>query len=71
MERGLPEQRAVTSAFNQRGLWWNSGASHMNAAFGKCYFKSLKMVELKAKVLFCQKSLINGTAVCETARTVV
>lgn len=71
MERGLPEQRAVDSAFNGRGPWWNSGASHMNAAFGKSYFKSLKLAELKAKVLFYQKSLINGTAVCGTARTVV
>ncbi|WP_256010474.1 group II intron reverse transcriptase/maturase [Desertivirga xinjiangensis] len=71
MERGLPEQRAVDSAFNGRGPWWNSGASHMNAAYGRSYFKSLKLVELKAKVLFYQKSLINGTAVCGTARTVV
>lgn len=28
---GLPQERAYTSAFNGRGAWWNSGASHMNA----------------------------------------
>ncbi|HEY1005570.1 MAG TPA: group II intron reverse transcriptase/maturase, partial [Sphingobacteriaceae bacterium] len=71
MERGLAEQRAIESAFNGRGPWWNSGASHMNAAFVKSYFKSLKLIELKEKVLFYQKSLIDGTAVCGTARTVV
>ena len=71
MERGLSEQRAIESAFNGRGPWWNSGASHMNAAFVKSYFKSLKLIELKEKVLFYQKSLIDGTAVCGTARTVV
>ena len=47
MDRGLPEPRAVDSAFNGRGPWWNSSASHMYAAFGKSYFKSLKLVELK------------------------
>ena len=28
---GLDQIRAYTSAFNGRGAWWNSGASHMNA----------------------------------------
>lgn len=28
---GLAQERAYTSAFNGRGAWWNSGASHMNA----------------------------------------
>jgi len=26
---------AVQSAFNDRGAWWNAGASHMNLAFPK------------------------------------
>lgn len=30
--RGLEEERAWVSARNQRGPWWNSGASHMNQA---------------------------------------
>ena len=38
MKAGLREERAFRSAFNQRGPWWNSGASHMNAAFPKSFF---------------------------------
>ena len=30
MARGLPRDRALKSAMNGRGPWWNSGASHMN-----------------------------------------
>lgn len=41
---GLNEERAVISAFNRRGPWWNSGASHMNAAFPKSYFDQLGLV---------------------------
>ncbi|HFS6713134.1 hypothetical protein [Proteus mirabilis] len=32
MRAGLSEERAWCSATNQRGAWWNSGASHMNQA---------------------------------------
>lgn len=46
MERGLPEQQAVQSAFNQRGAWWNSGASHMNAAFPKKFFDQFGLVSM-------------------------
>ena len=45
---GLPEERAFRSAFNQRGPWWNSGASHMNAAYRKSYFDRLGLVSLLA-----------------------
>jgi RNA-directed DNA polymerase len=41
MGRGLPEEMAVRSAFNQRGPWWNSGAIHMRFAFPKKYFDSV------------------------------
>lgn len=41
MQRGLSEERAWKSARNGRGPWWNSGASHMNAAFGTSYFRKL------------------------------
>lgn len=30
--RGMEKTRAVTSAYNGRGPWWNAGASHMNSA---------------------------------------
>ncbi|MDP2210948.1 MAG: group II intron reverse transcriptase/maturase, partial [Candidatus Aquicultor sp.] len=46
MNRGLSEKRAWRSATNQRGPWWNSGASHMNRAFPKSYFDSCGLVSL-------------------------
>ena len=46
MKRGLTEERAWRSACNQRGPWWNAGASHMNAAFPKSWFDSLGLVSL-------------------------
>jgi RNA-directed DNA polymerase len=44
--RGLDEVRAYKSASNGRGPWWNSGASHMNAAYPKSYFDALGLVSL-------------------------
>lgn len=32
MKLGIDKVRALTSAYNGRGSWWNAGASHMNAA---------------------------------------
>jgi RNA-directed DNA polymerase len=46
MQRGLTEQRAWRSACNQRGPWWNAGASHMHAAFPKSWFEQLGLVSL-------------------------
>jgi len=46
MKRGLTEERAWRSACNQRGPWWNSGASHMNAAFPKSWFDRMGLVSL-------------------------
>lgn len=46
MRLGLTEQRAWTSATNGRGPWWNSGASHMNAALPKKVFDRLSLVSL-------------------------
>lgn len=46
MKRGLTEERAWRSACNQRGPWWNAGASHMHAAFPKSWFDSLGLVSL-------------------------
>jgi RNA-directed DNA polymerase len=46
MRAGLAEERAFRSAFNQRGPWWNSGASHMNQAFPKSFFDRLGLVSL-------------------------
>jgi hypothetical protein len=46
MKRGLTEERAWRSAKNQRGAWWNSGASHMNDAYRKSYFDQMGLVSL-------------------------
>ena len=46
MKVGLVEERAWRSACNQRGPWWNSGASHMNQAFPKSFFDRLGLVSL-------------------------
>ncbi len=46
MQRGLSEARSWKSATNGHGPWWNSGASHMNAAFPKKYFDKLGLVSL-------------------------
>ena len=46
MRLGLSESRAWRSATNGRGPWWNSGASHMNAALPKKVFDRLSLVSL-------------------------
>ena len=46
MKAGLSEERAWRSACNQRGPWFNAGASHMNAAFPKSFFDRLGAVGL-------------------------
>jgi group II intron reverse transcriptase/maturase len=45
-QRGLTEERAWRSACNQRGPWWNAGASHMHAAFPNSWFDHLGLVSL-------------------------
>ena len=46
MERGLPEEAAVMSAFNQHGPWWNSGARQMNFAFPKKFFDHVGLISM-------------------------
>lgn len=46
MRLGLPEERAARSAFNQRGPWFNSGASHMNQALPKRYFDQIGLISM-------------------------
>lgn len=71
MAAGLTEPRAAESAFNGRGPWWNSGASHMNHAFPKRYFQKLELISLLEKLLDYKKTVTNGTAVYGTVSTVV
>ena len=46
MKAGLDEVRAWSSASNQRGPWWNAGASHMNQAYKKRWFEELGLESL-------------------------
>nr|WP_317254081.1 group II intron maturase-specific domain-containing protein [Pseudomonas putida] len=46
MRLGLSEERACKSAFNGRGPWWNSGASHMNQALPKKLWDRLRLVSI-------------------------
>jgi RNA-directed DNA polymerase len=54
MKRGLSEERAAHSAFNGRGPWWNSGASHMNEVFPKLYFDKCGLISLLDQILVFQ-----------------
>jgi len=58
MQGGIPEQRAAMSAFNGRGAWFNSGASHMNRAFTKRYFDSFCLFSLLDQLHQCRTKLI-------------
>ncbi|PTU00879.1 group II intron reverse transcriptase/maturase [Pseudomonas sp. HMWF031] len=46
MRLGLSEPRACKSAFNGRGPWWSSGASHMNQALPKKLWDELGLVSV-------------------------
>jgi group II intron reverse transcriptase/maturase len=46
MQRGLTKERSWRSACNQRGPWWNAGASHMHAAYPKSWFDHWGLVSL-------------------------
>jgi RNA-directed DNA polymerase len=50
MKRGLQKDRALKSAMNGRGPWWNSGASHMNQCFPKSFFNRLGLVSLQGQL---------------------
>lgn len=50
LKRGLTREQAARSAYNGRGPWWNSGASHMNLAFPKLYFERLNLISLARTV---------------------
>lgn len=47
LKRGIREERAAQSCFNQRGAWWNAGASHMNEAYQNSYFEKIGLLSLQ------------------------
>jgi RNA-directed DNA polymerase len=69
MKHGLDKDRALKSAMNGRGPWWNSGASHMNRCFPRSFFDRLGLVSLLSQLRKLQ--YISRTAVYGTVRTVV
>jgi len=46
MKLGLSEERAARSAFNQRGPWFNAGASHMNQAMPVSHFDRFGLLSM-------------------------
>jgi RNA-directed DNA polymerase len=50
MKFGIAEERAARSAFNGRGPWFNSGASHMNEALPKKFFDKMGLISALEKV---------------------
>ncbi|WP_317850434.1 group II intron maturase-specific domain-containing protein, partial [Pseudomonas sp. GL-RE-20] len=46
MRLGLNEERACKSAYNGRGPWWNSGASHVNQALPKKLWDGLGLISI-------------------------
>jgi RNA-directed DNA polymerase len=46
MRAGLQRVRAWQSATNDRGPWWNGGASHMHQAYPKSWFDPMGLVSL-------------------------
>jgi RNA-directed DNA polymerase len=69
IQRGIERERAYISAYNGRGAWWNSGASHMHSAFPAIWFAQQGLISLLSQHQRFQH--LSRTAVCRPARTVV
>ena len=69
IEKGIEREKAYISAYNGRGAWWNSGASHMHSAFPTKWFAQQGLISLLSQHQRFQD--FSRTAVCRTARTVV
>jgi len=69
IQRGIERDRAYISAYNGRGAWWNSGASHMHSAFPTQWFIQQGLISLLLQHRRFQN--LSRTAVCRPARTVV
>lgn len=57
MKAGIAEERAVRSAFNGHGPWYNSGASHMNEAFPKKFFDWIGLISTLERLLSFRTAL--------------
>ena len=48
---GFDHDHAMQCAYNDRGSWWNSGASHMNFVFPLSSFVNLGLVSLYSLIV--------------------
>lgn len=62
VQRGIERERAYISAYNGRGAWWNSGASHMHSAFPAKWFTQHGLISLLSEHRRFQN--LSRTAVC-------
>ena len=46
LRAGLSKDRAMISAYNNHGPWWNSGSSHMNQAIKNAWFSRQGLISL-------------------------
>jgi RNA-directed DNA polymerase len=67
--KGIERETACISAYNGRGAWWNSGASHMHSAYPTKWFIQQGLISLLSQHQRFQN--LSRTAVCRPARTVV
>jgi RNA-directed DNA polymerase len=67
--KGIERETACISAYNGRGAWWNSGASHMHSAYPTKWFIQQGLISLLSQHQRFQN--VSRTAVCRPARTVV
>lgn len=54
---GILEERAARSAFNGRGPWYNSGASHMNMSLPKKFFDGLGLFSILMRLQSFRRTL--------------
>jgi len=52
---GASEETASASAYNGRGAWWNSGATHLNLLLPKKYFDKKGLISLQERRLELDK----------------
>ena len=57
MKYGIFEKRARQSAFNKRGPWYNSGASHLNGALPKKFFDKMQLISTLERLLNLRREL--------------
>jgi RNA-directed DNA polymerase len=60
MKLGIEKARALTSAYNGRGSWWNADAPHINAAITTNRLSRQVLISLLAKYRGLGASYMNS-----------